>query len=295
MHSIVMARASMGRENMETTSLARSQRELASKLAQPTASSKRRGNESLKLIQFAGLFGFLLLILAWYLVSAVQFVGTGLPRPDQVVVELIDRWPSALKGLWASTRRVLIGLLIGVSLAIPLGFLLAANRWASAMFAPIVNFARSLPPIALIPLVVIYLGIGEQARIMVLTYSAFFPALVVIFESVASLDPIYVRAGQTLGATRFEIFTRIVLPATMPAIFVALRVSLGVTWATVVAAELIAAQTGLGAFIQDAANFFQTAAMIGGIILIGAVAVLMDRIVQWLQFYFLDWQEKSFR
>jgi NitT/TauT family transport system permease protein len=243
---------------------------------------------------YVGLLGFGLGVVLWYALSMAGIFQAGLPTPHQVVRELIERGPAALQSLLASLQRVSIGLVVGVGLAVPLGFLLAANRFASAAFTPVINFARALPPIALIPLVVMYFGIGEQARLTVLTYSAFFPALVVIFESVTSLDPVYMRAGQTLGAGRLEIFYRIVLPATVPAIFVALRVSLGVTWATVVAAELIAAQTGLGAFIQDAANFFQISAVIGGVILIGAAAVLMDRLIQWIQVHVLVWQERSF-
>lgn len=244
---------------------------------------------------YVGLVGFALVLAVWYALSMAKLFQAGLPTPDEVVRELIQRGPKALDSLLASLQRVSIGLVIGVALAVPLGFLLAANRWASAAFTPVISFARALPPIALIPLVVMYFGIGEQARLTVLTYSAFFPALVVIFESVSSLDPVYIRAGQTLGATPFEVFYRIVLPATVPAIFVAVRVSLGVTWATVVAAELIAAQSGLGAFIQEAANFFQIPAVIGGVILIGATAVLMDRLVQWAQFHVLAWQERPFQ
>src|SRR5690606_20681964 len=101
-------------------------------------------------------------------------------------------------------------------------------------------FFRALPPIALIPLVIVYFGIGELARISILVYASFFAAVVVLYEGISSLDPIYVRAARALGATSWEVFSRCVAPASVPHLFTALRVALGVSWATLVAAELIA-------------------------------------------------------
>ena len=127
-----------------------------------------------------------------------------------------------------------------------------------------------------------------------LVYAAFFSAVVVIYESVAAIDDIYVRAGRALGATELELFRRVVVPATVPQIFVAVRVALGVCWATVVAAELVAAQRGLGATMQ-AANFFRTDEVYAGIILIGLCALVMDLGVRLVQRPAVRWQERVAR
>jgi NitT/TauT family transport system permease protein len=244
------------------------------------------------LLHLRGLSGFVLLICLWYLISASGLVSSqSLPSPAQTVKDVLASGADTLlQDILASVRRVVIGLLVGVAIALPVGFIFARVKWISALFSPVVNFARALPPIALIPLVVVYFGIGEGARLIVLIAAAFFPAIVVIFEYIRDLDAIYVRAGQTLGANRLETFYRIILPLSVPGIFTALRVSLAITWATVVAAELIAAKSGLGAYIQNASNFFQIGKIIGGIILIGACALIMDRILQLLQGRILRWR-----
>lgn len=242
--------------------------------------------------------GFGLFVGAWYVVALAGIFPVGqLPRPDQVVVAVGDRF--ADQGLWKdveiSVVRVLVGVAIGCALAVPVGFVLAWYRTLRAMFDPLVSFFRALPPIALIPLVIVYLGIGEQARLSILVYAAFFSAVVVIYEGVAATDEIYVRAAQSMGATQMEVFRRVILPLTVPQVLVGVRVALGVSWATLVAAELIAAQRGLGATIQNAANFFQIDMIYGGVILIGLAALVMDRLLAVLMRRLVRWQERVVR
>jgi NitT/TauT family transport system permease protein len=127
---------------------------------------------------------------------------------------------------------------------------------------------------------------------VVLSYAAFFPALVVIYQALVSLEPIYIRAGKALGASNLEIFRRIILPQLVPHIITACRVSLGVCWATLVAAELIAAQRGIGAMMVEAQNFFQMPPLVLGILLIGAISLVMDAIVRLIERRATAWQEK---
>lgn len=242
-----------------------------------------------------GLVGFGLILAAWYVVAVLGIVDAGLlPRPDEVVAELIGLWKSGtlLTDVRVSVQRVTIGVLLGVAMAVPVGFLLGWYRAVARLFDPVVNFFRALPPIALIPLVVVYFGIGETARISVLVYAAFFSGVIVVYEGVRGLDPVYTRAGRALGASQHEIFLRIVLPLSVPTILVALRVALGVSWATLVAAELIAAQDGLGSLIQEAGNFFQIPAVYGGIILIGMAALVMDALLRAVIARVVRWREE---
>jgi len=231
----------------------------------------------------------------WWLFSELD---DRTPAPGTVLGTLVDGLTTS-DGLLLDTRlsvlRVLIGIAIGCTLAVPVGFALAWFSVVRGMFNPIVSFLRALPPLALIPLVIVQLGIGESARISVLVYAAFFSAVIVIYESVAAIDDIYVRAGRALGASELELFRRVVVPLTVPQIFVAVRVALGVCWATVVAAELVAAQRGLGAMMQDAQNFFRQDEVYAGIILIGLSALVMDRLVQFAMARTVRWQERVAR
>jgi NitT/TauT family transport system permease protein len=241
------------------------------------------------------LCGLALAIAVWWVFSQLD---DRTPAPGPVFRTILDGLGSS-DGLLMDTRlsvlRVLIGIAIGCTAAVPVGFALAWFSVVRDMFNPLVSFFRALPPLALIPLVIVQLGIGETARLSILVYAAFFSAVIVIYESVVAIDDVYVRAARALGATELELFRRVVVPLTVPQIFVAVRVALGVCWATVVAAELVAANRGLGAMMQDAQNFFRMNDVYAGIILIGISALVMDRLVQLLMARTVSWQERVAR
>ncbi len=235
------------------------------------------------------------LILLWYVVRLSGIVRPGLiPAPDEVATTLVTLF--ATKGLWfdvlISSARVLAGLVLGIILAVPVGFLLGWYRPVGRLFDPVINFFRALPPIALIPLVIVYFGIGEPAKVIILFYAAFFSGVIVMYEGIAQLNPLFVRVSRTLGARDAEIFRYVIIPLSIPHVLTALRVALGVTWATLVASELVAAQRGLGAVIQNASNYFQIKVIYAGIICIGVVALLMDAALRALSRRLLAWQER---
>lgn len=244
------------------------------------------------------LVGMAILLLAWY---ATWFSGLVsqrlLPRPDQV---LEDFWIQLSTGnlhvdILTSVARVVTGVVIGLGAAIPVGIMLVWYPTLNRMFAPLINFFRSIPPIALSPLVIVYLGLGESARISILVYAAFLTSVIVIYEGVSAIEDIYIRAGRVLGATDAEIFRKIVLPLAVPQVFVALRISIGLSWATLVAAELLAATNGLGAVIQNAGNFFNIPRIYVGIACIGGIALLMDWGVRVVMARAVGWQERVAR
>lgn len=245
-----------------------------------------------------GLLGFVIIVGAWWFVSAAGVWRPGLlPSPLLVAQVMWDGLVSGslLNDLLVSTRRVIIGLVVGMAAAIPIGFLLGWFPLARITFNPIVNFFRALPPIALVPLVVIYFGIGEVAREVILIYAAFFATIIIVYEGVAAIEEKYVRAAQTLGANRIEIFAKVVFPLSLPHIFTAARVSLGISWSSLVAAELVAAQDGLGAAIQNASNFLDVPRMYAGIILIGIAALVMDLVIRIIAARVLRWQDRGQR
>lgn len=259
--------------------------------------SAERGKRGGILVRVAlSVVPWLVLVLAWAGEARLGMVNPALlPPPGQVAAEA---WRLTAGGtLWphlvASTARVCAGVAIGTSLAVPAAFLLARVPMARLVLEPMLNFFRALPPIALIPLVILYFGIGEGAKLTVLTLGAFYASVIVLFEGIVQLPPIYAQVARTLGADEREIFRQVVLPQTIPSLLTALRVALGVTWATVVAAELIAAQRGLGAMIQIAASFFQLKTILVGIIAIGVCALLMDWLLRAVSARLLRWQDRT--
>jgi NitT/TauT family transport system permease protein len=234
-------------------------------------------------------------VIFWWLLRLTGLINPGLlPSPLQVAKTFWSTLTAGnlLTNITMSVLRVLGGLLLGTAAAVPIGFLIGWYRPVGRLLDPLINFFRALPPIALIPLVIVYLGIGEIAKIAILFYASFFAAVIVMYEGMSAISPIYVRVARTLGATDFEIFARVMVPLTVPHMLVALRVALGVCWATLVAAELVAAQEGLGAMIQNASAFFDLNTIYLGIICIGALALLMDTILRRLTARIVGWQEK---
>ncbi|MGP1614635.1 MAG: ABC transporter permease, partial [Pollutimonas bauzanensis] len=134
---------------------------------------------------------------------------------------------------------------------------------------------------------------GEVAKVAILFYAAFFSAVIVMYEGMTQISPVYIRVARTLGATDFEIFSKVMMPMSVPHMLTALRVALGVAWATLVASELVAAQEGLGAMIQDASAFFDLTTIYLGIICIGVLALLMDLLLRKVSEKLVRWQEKG--
>ena len=235
------------------------------------------------------------IVLAWYAIAFSGLINPALvPTPHAVASRFWELLTTAGLPLdmWMSTQRVFLGVSSGIVLAVPVGFVLGWYREIRSFIDPLINFFRALPPIALIPLVVVYFGIGEAAKVVILFYASFFAGVIVMYEGIAQISPIYVRVAKTLGATDREIFLKVIIPLTVPHMLTALRVALGVAWATLVASELIAAQQGLGAVIQNAASFFQLDIIYVGIICIGFIALAMDLALRAVTRRLVSWQER---
>lgn len=239
---------------------------------------------------------FIFLLLFWTALRMTGLVNPVLlPSPLEVAQTL---WAHLNEGnfvlnVYMSVQRVVLGLLLGMLLAVPIGFMIGWYRPVRRFVDPLINFFRALPPIALIPLAIVYLGIGEVAKVAILFYASFFAAVIVMYEGMSQISPVYIRVARTLGATDFEIFRKVMVPMTVPHMLTALRVALGVAWATLVASELVAAQEGLGAMIQNASAFFDLRTIYLGIISIGTLALLMDLALRRLSARLVSWQDKT--
>lgn len=261
----------------------------------PSTSSRPSAARRLAVHVAATAAPWVFLLAIWY---AVKFSGLVesqlLPSPGAVAAQF---WLSmTTERLWMdmllSTQRVFLGLMLGMLVAVPVGFVVGWYKPIRRFVDPLINFFRALPPIALIPLVIVYLGIGEVARVSILFYASFFAAVIVMYEGMGQISPIYIQVARTLGATDLEIFWKVMVPMTVPHMLTAMRVALGVSWATLVASELVAAQSGLGAKIQNAASFFNLDAIYMGIICIGVIALTMDKLLRALSRRLLVWQDR---
>lgn len=226
-------------------------------------------------------------------VSAVLSNNILAPTPLQVIESFGKGFSdgSILQNTLASIQRVGIGFLLGVAIAIPAGFLMGWYRLGRGLLEPWVQFFRMVPPLALIPLVIVFLGIGEPAKVFVIFLAAFLVSVIATFQGVRNVDVTLINAARVLGAKDLTIFIKVVIPASLPFIFVGLRVALGSAWATVVASELIAAQYGLGRMMQSASQFLDTPRIVVGIIMIGALGFVMDRALLLLERRLTNWQE----
>jgi NitT/TauT family transport system permease protein len=226
-------------------------------------------------------------LLAWRGVS-------GLPGPVAVgrrAGQLLG--DGTLEGdMFASLRRVFIGFVLGTSLAVVVGFLMGWYPVVRALCEPYIQFFRTIPPLALIPLAIVLMGIGETPKIFVIFLAAFLSSVVATFQGVVDVDRTLINAARVLGARDRTIFVKVVIPASAPFILVGMRIGLGSAWATVVAAELIAAQEGLGFRMQHAETYYDLDTIFVGLIAIGVLGLVMDRLLLLAERRLTGWQER---
>jgi NitT/TauT family transport system permease protein len=226
----------------------------------------------------------------WVLATA----GFKLPTPPEVVSRAGTLIADGTLGedVLASLTRVLIGFALGTAVAVPVGFLMGWYGVARGLMEPWIQFFRTVPPLAIIPLAVVVMGIDETPKIFVIFLAAFLACVISTFQGVVNVDRTLINAARVLGAKDATIFARVVVPASTPFILVGMRVGLGSAWATLVAAELIAAQEGLGYRMQNAQLYYDLPTIFVGLISIGILGLLMDRILLLAERKLTGWQER---
>jgi NitT/TauT family transport system permease protein len=247
------------------------------------------------------LLSVLLLLLLWYYGTEVSHAISPkfLPSPLRLAKEFANLWEEGYAGtaLWdhvlTSLLRMLAGFTLSVVVAVPLGLLMGSSPRVRAFLNPIFNSLRPVPSIALIPLMVLWFGIGETAKVFVIFLASFLFVVLNTSAGVATVPRGLVRAAINLGASRLQLFWRVIFPASLPAIMTGLKTGLAVSWAVVVAAELLGAQKGLGYMIEDAATFYRIAAVYVGVILIGGIGLLMTTLLNWAEHRLIHWAGKT--
>ena len=227
-----------------------------------------------------GTLSLLAVVGAYWLMALRPGVNPALvPAPPQIAdafAELLasgDLWVNTL----ASLKRVVIGFAIGAGLAIVLGTLAGWFRWWGYVLNPIIDAIRPIPALAYIPLVIVWVGIGEPSRLIIIALAVFKPCVVNARAGMQEVAQIHVDAARTLGASHWRVFTTVALPSAIPYLIAGLRTGVSTGFLALVAAELIAAPTGLGFMIQNAGQYFRTDITIVGIIVIGILGALLDQ------------------
>ena len=227
----------------------------------------------------AGLVVPALLVLVWFTVTGLGLVKPlFLPSPLAILEEA---WRQISTGILlqdaaVSTYRIVVGWLSAAALAIPVGILMGNFRLFEGALEPLISTVRYMPVVALIPLTILWAGIGDEQKILILFLGTFFQMALMVMDNVKTIDINLIRAGQTLGFSNTEILWRIILPAALPAIWDTCRITIGWTWTYLVVAELVAAQSGLGRRIMDAQRYLATDTIIFGTLFIGVLGLLTD-------------------
>jgi taurine transport system permease protein len=239
----------------------------------------------------------LVLLAIWWAVTALQLISPlFLPAPQQVLHQLVViASPQGFMDatLWqhlaASLGRILVALLAAVVIGVPVGIAMGLSDTVRGLLDPLIEIYRPVPPLAYLPLMVIWFGIGETSKILLIYLAIFAPVTLSTVAGVRSVAQVRIRAAQALGANRWQLLRFVVLPSALPEILTGIRIGLGVGWSTLVAAELIAATRGLGFMVQSAGEFLATDVVIAGISVIAIIAFGLELGLRALQRRLTPW------
>ena len=221
-----------------------------------------------------------------------------LPSPGAVWTQFIEvardgfADASLLTHMGWSAFRVFGAFLLAVLTAVPIGIMMGVNRVARGIFDPLVEFYRPLPPLAYLPLVVIWMGIGEGSKLLLIYLAMFAPLALSARAGVRSVAIEQIHAAYSMGGTRSQVLRHVILPAALPEILTGMRIAIGFGWTTLVAAEMVAATAGLGFMVLSASKFMVTDVVIMGILVIGAMALLFDLGMRALERRLVPWKGK---
>ncbi|NAR58594.1 taurine ABC transporter permease TauC [Acinetobacter haemolyticus] len=235
-------------------------------------------------------------LVIWYLITALKIVPSlFLPSPQAVWQKFLEvSQQGFMKAtLWqhlaVSISRVLLALVAAIAIGVPLGLWMGLNKWVRAVLDPLVELLRPIPPLAYLPLLVIWFGIGETTKVLLIFFSILAPVIISSTHGVISHQLNRERAALSLGASQSQVFWHVILPTALPHILTGIRIGLGVGWSTLVASELVAADRGIGFMVQSAAQFLITDTVVLGIIVIAIVAVSFELFLRWLQKQLSPW------
>lgn len=239
------------------------------------------------------------LLFVWWLVTAMGWIKPlFLPGPDAVLRKFLDTWQNGftntpfLEHVAVSTARVFGAFLLACVVGIPLGIAMGVSPVVRGIFDPPIEFYRPIPPLAYLPLMIIWFGIGEMSKVILIFLSVLAPVALGARAGVRSAAIEQIHAAYSFGATRWQVMRHVILPAALPEILTAMRIGIGFGWTTLVAAEMVAATEGLGYMVLSASQFLQTSTVIMGIIVIAAIAYAFDLLMRFVERKVVPWKGK---
>lgn len=242
----------------------------------------------------------ILILLVWFVVTNFGVANSKMvPTPQAVWNAFIDiiqngyKNYSLLQHLGASMERLFISFLFAALIAVPFGLASGYNSKIRAIFEPIIEFYRPLPPLAYYTLLVLWLGIGNESKITLLFLACFAPIYISCVSAVLKIKEDYINSAYTVGASKYQIFIHVILPSCLPDIFVGIRTAVGVAYTTLVAAEMVAAKSGLGWMVLDASNYLRSDIIFVGIIIMGITGILLDQFLRILEKKIVPWKGKE--
>jgi len=238
------------------------------------------------------------LFFTWWLIAYMQWLPPlVLPAPSAVWDAFMAGNRGELQGgttilehFGWSVARVFGAFFLACLFAIPVGILMGVSRVMRGVFDPPIEFYRPLPPLAYLPLVIIWFGIDEASKVILIYLACFAPLAVAARAGVRSVTVEQINAAYSMGASKFQVVWHVILPAAMPEILTGMRIAIGFGWTTLVAAEMVAATAGLGQMVLNASNFLRTDVVIMGIIVIGIVALLFDAFMRRIEIWAVPWR-----
>ncbi|MFV0465735.1 MAG: ABC transporter permease [Lachnospiraceae bacterium] len=242
--------------------------------------------------------GILTVLIIWQLAVTLGWVNEKtLPAPTTILQTLLykvgNKPPDGnilIVNIMASLQVALMGFLTAIIIGVPLGLLMGWWTYADRFIRPIFELIRPIPPIAWIPLVVVWMGIGLKAKALIIFFTAFVPCVINSYTGIKLTNQTLIDVSKTFGASKTEIFFKIGVPSSLPMVFAGIRVALGNSWSTLVAAEMLAASAGLGYMIQIGRTVARADIVIVGMIVIGAIGALLSLILSKVEKYFLRWK-----
>ena len=234
----------------------------------------------------------LLLVAGWQVAVDTGHVSARvLPAPSAVIAAgwRLTRSHELPLHLWESFKRATVGLAIGGGLGLALGFLNGLSCWANRLFDSSIQMGRNVPHLALIPLVILWFGVGEEAKQFLIVIGVLFPLYINTVHGIRSIDPKLIEMGRVYGLGRWGLFRQVVLPGALPSILVGLRYALGIMWLTLIVAETIASSDGIGFMTMNARDFMQTDVLLLGIGLYALLGKLADTFARLLERWLLRW------
>lgn len=235
-------------------------------------------------------------LLVWHMVAQSGMLKGALASPLQVILRFERMLTDTLAGLtlwghiWASTSRVMIGFALASMIAIPLGLFMALNPYVDAIVKPVFDIFKPMPPIAWVSIAILWFGIGEPSKIFIIVIGTFVPCLLNAYNGIRLIDPELYDVVKVLGGNRRDEIVQVSFPASFPAIFAGLQISLSNAWTCVLAAELVASRSGLGFIIVQGMKMSDTALVIGGMVIIAIVAWSTSLLIIGLETLICPWK-----